>query len=274
MKPLSEKINLIARLLIAVALFSGCGTTSVSSGNKECAPGKHRCGGTFNYQAEICNDSGKWTLQEDCQLIGKTCLEGFCVPWGTDGDFSEVSDNSELTDDTDLIAELEEETLETGEETPNEELEPDTDGDLDALELVDVNEIEDELPEELDKEEAAKCKPSAYRCSSDFANQLEKCNDQGEWIFYRDCNADGLICQNDDCIVRPIEWVTIPDGTFWMGCNQGETNCQTWETPRHQVTIKKFRIMKYEVTQGQFEAVMGNNPSYFKIADKIAPSNK
>jgi formylglycine-generating enzyme required for sulfatase activity len=46
-----------------------------------------------------------------------------------------------------------------------------------------------------------------------------------------------------------------------MGSNDGEAN----EKPVHQVTINySFYISKYEVTQAQWQAVMGNNPSSFK----------
>ena len=37
-----------------------------------------------------------------------------------------------------------------------------------------------------------------------------------------------------------------------------------WEKPSHSVTLSDYYIGKYEVTQELWEAVMGNNPSYFK----------
>lgn len=58
-----------------------------------------------------------------------------------------------------------------------------------------------------------------------------------------------------------IEMVYIPQGSFMMGSNNGESN----EKPVHEVTIKEgFYMGRYEVTQAQWQAVMGNNPSYFK----------
>lgn len=58
-----------------------------------------------------------------------------------------------------------------------------------------------------------------------------------------------------------IELVWIPPGSFEMGSNRGEAD----EKPVHRVTIKKgFYMGKYEVTQKQWQAIMGNNPSYFK----------
>jgi TonB family protein len=58
-----------------------------------------------------------------------------------------------------------------------------------------------------------------------------------------------------------IELVRISSGTFMMGSTNGETD----EKPAHQVTTNySFYIGKYEVTQAQWQSVMGNNPSYFK----------
>jgi len=60
--------------------------------------------------------------------------------------------------------------------------------------------------------------------------------------------------------------VLIPAGEFMMGSPQGEQGRNNDED-LHQVTIgQPFWMGKYEVTQEQWEAVMGNNPSYFKGA--------
>ena len=54
-----------------------------------------------------------------------------------------------------------------------------------------------------------------------------------------------------------MEMVLVPAGEFTMGGDN--------EKPVHKVTITKpFYLGKYEVTQEQWEAVMGNNPSRFK----------
>ncbi len=77
---------------------------------------------------------------------------------------------------------------------------------------------------------------------------------------------------------KPLEMMLIPAGTFTMGSPQSEIdalneqNQTTWyseEGPQHQVTIRKpFYIGKYEITQAQWQAVMGNNPSYFSGKSK------
>ncbi|MDL2321828.1 formylglycine-generating enzyme family protein [Desulfosarcina sp. OttesenSCG-928-B08] len=62
-----------------------------------------------------------------------------------------------------------------------------------------------------------------------------------------------------------MEFVLIPAGSFKMGCNRDFENCHGGESPQHSVTISKpFYLGKYEVTQEQWVAVMGGNPSKFK----------
>lgn len=56
-----------------------------------------------------------------------------------------------------------------------------------------------------------------------------------------------------------LEMVKIPAGSFMMGSNECDA-----EKPIHQVTLKEFYLGKYPVTQEQYQAVMGNNPSQFK----------
>ena len=56
----------------------------------------------------------------------------------------------------------------------------------------------------------------------------------------------------------------IPKGKFSMGSPKGEANRSEGEGPEHDVTITKgFHLGIHEVTQGEFKAVMGYNPSYF-----------
>ena len=62
--------------------------------------------------------------------------------------------------------------------------------------------------------------------------------------------------------------VKCPAGTFIMGSPGGESGRYDNET-QHQVTISKtFYIGKYEVTQKEYEAVMGKNPSYLKEGNR------
>ncbi len=61
-----------------------------------------------------------------------------------------------------------------------------------------------------------------------------------------------------------IEMVQVPGGTFMMGSPKTEKGRSSDEGPEHKVTIKSFYMSKYPITQAQWEAVMGNNPSHFK----------
>jgi len=62
-----------------------------------------------------------------------------------------------------------------------------------------------------------------------------------------------------------MEFVLIPEGEFLMGSPSGESGADADESPLHKVTIgEPFYLGKYEVTQEQWQKVMGNNPSYFK----------
>jgi formylglycine-generating enzyme required for sulfatase activity len=66
-----------------------------------------------------------------------------------------------------------------------------------------------------------------------------------------------------------MEFVRIPAGEFQMGCSPGDTECRPDEKPAHRVRITKaFEMGKHEVTQAQWEVVMGTNPSYVKEADR------
>ena len=62
-----------------------------------------------------------------------------------------------------------------------------------------------------------------------------------------------------------LEMVLIPAGEFLMGSPDSEKDAHADERPQHRVRITKpFYMGKYLVTQEQWEALMGNNPSHFK----------
>ncbi len=68
-----------------------------------------------------------------------------------------------------------------------------------------------------------------------------------------------------------IKMRLIPSGSFMMGSPSSEDKRDKDEV-LHRVTISKpFYIGMYEVTQKQWEEVMGNNPSKFKNAGSNAP---
>lgn len=75
--------------------------------------------------------------------------------------------------------------------------------------------------------------------------------------------------QNEGKAEGSVETVTVDDhfillegGTFSMGSPAEERQRQEDET-RHEVTVDSFYMNPYEVTQEEYEAVMGENPSFF-----------
>ena len=68
-----------------------------------------------------------------------------------------------------------------------------------------------------------------------------------------------------------MDFVYIEPGTFMMGSPADEPDRGSDET-QHQVTLSKgFYIQITEVTQGQWTAVMGSNPSHFKNCGDDCP---
>ncbi|TWI72450.1 formylglycine-generating enzyme required for sulfatase activity [Desulfobotulus alkaliphilus] len=68
-----------------------------------------------------------------------------------------------------------------------------------------------------------------------------------------------------------MTFVKIPAGEFWMGSPSNEPG-RFDDEKRHRVKISKdFYMMTTEVTQAQWERVMGSNPSRFKNCGKDCP---
>ena len=67
----------------------------------------------------------------------------------------------------------------------------------------------------------------------------------------------------------------ISAGTFDMGCTtaqQADGNCGSDESPVHSVTLTHdFYMGETEVTQGEYQAVMGSNPSDFSNCGSTCP---
>ena len=90
-----------------------------------------------------------------------------------------------------------------------------------------------------------------------------------------DCNVleacpRSSICRFCRCrvfVLEPRE-VLVEAGTFTMGSTDGEAD----EQPRHEVTLtRSFALRKYEVTQSEFESLMGYNPSLASACGKDCP---
>jgi len=61
-----------------------------------------------------------------------------------------------------------------------------------------------------------------------------------------------------------LKMVSLPAGQFLMGSPDSDPDARDNEKPPHQVQVNGFAIGKYPVTQAQYQAVMGTNPSWFK----------
>ncbi len=68
-------------------------------------------------------------------------------------------------------------------------------------------------------------------------------------------------------VIKKLEenMVRVEGGTFTMGATSEQgSDAFRDENPTHQVTLSTYYIGKYEVTQAEWQAVMGTNPSRFK----------
>jgi sulfatase modifying factor 1 len=66
-----------------------------------------------------------------------------------------------------------------------------------------------------------------------------------------------------------MEFVFVKGGCYEMGDTFGDG--RSYEKPVHNVCVSDFSLGKYEVTQGQWQAVMGNNPANFKDCGANCP---
>lgn len=67
--------------------------------------------------------------------------------------------------------------------------------------------------------------------------------------------------------------VYVQGGTFTMGATSEQgSDAYDWEKPTHRVTLSNYYIGQTEVTQALWQAVMGNNPSHFRGANKPVES--
>jgi formylglycine-generating enzyme required for sulfatase activity len=79
-------------------------------------------------------------------------------------------------------------------------------------------------------------------------------------------SASGLAWRVRDSATQ-MEMLLLPQGTFTMGCTASiDWVCTFSENPTHSVTLTQaFYMGRYEVTQGQWVAKMGSNPSSFQF---------
>jgi len=75
--------------------------------------------------------------------------------------------------------------------------------------------------------------------------------------------SDGGVSSDGGGAQTPVAltWVSIPAGSFTMGCSTGDTDCYPNESPAHEVTIAAFEMTTYEVTQQQYFDQTGESPA-------------
>ena len=88
----------------------------------------------------------------------------------------------------------------------------------------------------------------------------------------------GLRAQDSVVVVslpegQRLEMVWVEGGTFTMGSNEARGVSHNYEAskPEHPVSVDGFYICRFEVTQGVWRAVMGENPSKFQSSGDSLP---
>lgn len=73
--------------------------------------------------------------------------------------------------------------------------------------------------------------------------------------------------------VTGMAFVAIQSGCFQMGCGNWywAFNCESDEKPVRRICLNPFLIGRYEVTQRQWEVVMGSNPAHAKECGPDCP---
>jgi len=258
MKLLSFPFAII--VLSTVALSVGCGKSdgddpdTASRAEPEGAfPGECDDGADNDYDGDYdCNDA-------DCEWA-PDCYENF-----TDGDCSDGADN-----DRDGLFDCEDPDCADDPSCAMEyECTDGADNDLDGLfDCDDPDCAEDAACIEYEGDDAGEC-----------ADEID--NDSDGLVDCDDPDCEGAPdCEGDtvpETLTHPAggDMIFIPAGTFDMGCTTSQQtygNCDSDETPVHSVTLTHdFYIGETEVTQGEYQAVMGSNPSCFEGCGSTCP---
>lgn len=99
-----------------------------------------------------------------------------------------------------------------------------------------------------------------------FAFETVRVNTQGIIVERRPSQAQSYVEDLGNGIM--LEMMRIPGGEFVMGSPETEPNRVTSESPQHPVTLPDFFMGRLPITQAQYEAIMGTNPSNFKGANR------
>lgn len=68
-----------------------------------------------------------------------------------------------------------------------------------------------------------------------------------------------------------MKMIYVEGGTFMMGASSGDSDAWYWETPAHQVTLDSYYIAEFEITQSQWQKIMGT--TVYQQRDKAGSSS-
>ena len=103
------------------------------------------------------------------------------------------------------------------------------------------------------------------RCTAGGGSSAE--NTEGDSLATDSVVATIVVPDNCPEVIKKLaeNMVRVEGGTFTMGATAEQgSDADNDEKPAHQVTLSTYYIGKYEVTQAEWQAVMGTNPSRFK----------
>ena len=128
------------------------------------------------------------------------------------------------------------------------------------------------------KEQAIqKAKQEAIRkAKADAIAKEQAIQEAKQQAIIREAKADSIAKVEFLALLNGIStnMIFVQGGIFTMGCTSEQgSDCEDDEKPSHSVTLSNFYIGKYEVTQKQWKAVMGNNPSKFTGCDDCPVEN-
>jgi len=92
--------------------------------------------------------------------------------------------------------------------------------------------------------------------------------DETGQIIKRDSNKQAQFFKEDVGNGIVLEMVSIPGGSFKMGSPPGEKGRDSTESPQHDVNVPAFCMGRFEVTQEQYQQVIGDNLSHFQGAKR------
>jgi hypothetical protein len=165
--------------------------------------------------------------------------------------------------------------------TTTEPKQPKNDPDLKAIEIARKNPTEENWQEYLDNWKTGRYRPEAetalYNTQEDRvwkAADTKKTEAAYKNYIAIYCPGGRYCTQATEKLKTPPPppmpddgLVFVKGGEYDMGCTSEQQDCQGNEKPAHKVKVSDFYIGRFEVTQKEWVAIMGDNPSNFKDCD-------